>query len=610
MLRFIVACTLLLAPFSGTAQTNAVYVDFGSNPSSAPWNNLSNQHTGSLSGLTDALGQPTNIAIAVTDSFNGVNTNGTLAPNPALNIPASASGDSFYGNPVLFANDVQPTGAVELSNLDTALQYTVKLFASRLAADNRETRYIVAGATTDTLHLNAADNTNNLVTATLAPSPAGTISITTATGPANTNTYGFFYLGALVLEYPSALPPASVELLRPNGGEFWQASKTVEITWQSTTQQASTLLYSTDNGTTWILIDAVPAFQQAYSWVVPPEASTQCLVRVLSDTLHDDSNSPFEISLSTQHCPIVVIGSSTAAGTGATTPDSAWVNRYRNSVYQRDTRYPVTNLAMGGYTTYHLLPTGNPLAAGVGITIDTARNITKALSLNPEAVIINLPSNDAANLFAVADQLHNFRLMQQAAAAQGVQVWVCTTQPRNFTDPNQIAMQLAARDSITAYFGSHSIDFWSPVADASGYIDAQYNSGDGVHLNDAGHRLLEQQVLAKSIPDSLCQSSETGWYPTPAQPNALQLHAWPNPFKDELTVEFYAPMAGKAEIKLRNAPFVVWSRTLAIDSAGLQRLSFDKEAVKAGAAGLYTIEVRLTSGQQTLEQVVPVVRVQ
>lgn len=55
---------------------------------------------------------------------------------------------------------------------------------------------------------------------------------------------------------------------------------------------------------------------------------------------------------------IVVLGSSTAAGTGTTNPDSAWVNRFRNYFVAQDSSFRVINLAVGGYTTYHIMPTG------------------------------------------------------------------------------------------------------------------------------------------------------------------------------------------------------------------------------------------------------------
>ncbi|MGI9175948.1 MAG: SGNH/GDSL hydrolase family protein, partial [Rhodothermales bacterium] len=142
---------------------------------------------------------------------------------------------------------------------------------------------------------------------------------------------------------------------------------------------------------------------------------------------------------------IVVLGSSTAAGTGPSDPDSAWVNRYRRHLQAMGPQYDVVNLAVGGYTTYQLLPTDSAPTDGRPAP-DSAHNITQALSLDPDAILINLPSNDAANGFSVEDQLANYALMLERAEAQNVPIWIATTQPRNLDEAGR-AMQVAMRDS-------------------------------------------------------------------------------------------------------------------------------------------------------------------
>src|SRR6476469_6554639 len=79
---------------------------------------------------------------------------------------------------------------------------------------------------------------------------------------------------------------------------------------------------------------------------------------------------------------LVVLGSSTAAGTGASVPDSAWVNRLqaeyaKNRNDNQDTT--IINLAVGGYVTYKVMPNDYVTPAGKPAA-DTARNVTKALS--------------------------------------------------------------------------------------------------------------------------------------------------------------------------------------------------------------------------------------
>ena len=61
---------------------------------------------------------------------------------------------------------------------------------------------------------------------------------------------------------------------------------------------------------------------------------------------------------------IVVLGSSTAAGSGPTNIANAWVNQFRHYVQSKNASSEVINLAAGYYTTYHLMPSGTTPAAG------------------------------------------------------------------------------------------------------------------------------------------------------------------------------------------------------------------------------------------------------
>lgn len=207
---------------------------------------------------------------------------------------------------------------------------------------------------------------------------------------------------------------------------------------------------------------------------------------------------------------IVVIGSSTAAGVGPTTLDSAWVWRYRSSVEMLHPDYQVTNLAKGGYQTYHLMPndfippSGSPWP-------DTLRNITKALSLDPDAIIINLPSNDASAGVDAATQMQNFRMMVDQAADKEVPVWICTPQPRVFNSA-KVAIQLALLDSVSLGFAGRNLDFWTGFADANGQPISTYDSGDGIHLNDEGHRILFERVANANIPQQALQIDSVPHY--------------------------------------------------------------------------------------------------
>ncbi len=531
--------------------TDTLLIDFGSNLSPLPWNNVTDPTTDRIDDLLTSTGLASGKSVAVYDAFNNINTAGTLSPEPAIGFPPTATGDSFFGNTATFGGQVQPTGGVEFGGLDPAKPHTFIIFASRMASnDNREARYILQGLSQETALLDAANNINRVATATLYPASNGTIRLEAAPGPNNNNTFGFYYLGALKLLYErSAVSPPELALVSPNGGEYWQVGKTPSIVWQSRNVGSLVLEYSTNNGATWTTIDTVQAFRREYPWTVPNAPSSESLVRLRTPQLSVQSARSFEIAADTTTCHIVVLGSSTAEGAGASPSDSAWVNRYRKAIFQKDTRYAVTNLARGGYTTYHILPTGSPIPPNVSISIDPQRNITRALSLQPYAVIINMPSNDAANFFPLADQLANMALIKTTTNAANAEMWVTTSQPRNFGNPAQILLLTQLRDSILSIYGDKAIDFWTGIAAPNGFIQSAFDSGDGIHLNNTGHRLLFERVLAKGIDTLGCDDVNTVVQEA-IKPGQLLVRAFPNPFQRHFTLEFEATSAGQVELQL------------------------------------------------------------
>lgn len=209
------------------------------------------------------------------------------------------------------------------------------------------------------------------------------------------------------------------------------------------------------------------------------------------------------LCLKGQSYHIVVLGSSTAAGTGPSSQDSAWVWRYRRSVQEINSGNLVTNLAVGGTTTYHILPDGSTPPAGRPAP-NPAKNITQAISLGADAIIVNMPSNDAALGFPTVETMENFRVLDSVAASAGIPIWICTTQPRNFSAAKRL-VQVEVKDSVLAQYGSFAIDFWTPFTDSAFGILPQFDSGDGTHLNDPAHAILDSLVQEKQILSTLYQ---------------------------------------------------------------------------------------------------------
>lgn len=204
---------------------------------------------------------------------------------------------------------------------------------------------------------------------------------------------------------------------------------------------------------------------------------------------------------------IVVLGSSTAVGTGATQAENAWVERYRAHLADEFPNFQLFNLAASGFTTYQIQPSDFTPPSTRPVP-NTTHNITFALTFEPDAIIINMPSNDQRGNIPLSEQLDNYARVTELAAEHGALSWVTTTQPRNFELDARRDELMAARDAIQETYGDRSIDFWTPLAEADGRIQPAYDSGDGTHVNDAAHGLLVAQVIAAAIPETLSRAAD------------------------------------------------------------------------------------------------------
>lgn len=215
------------------------------------------------------------------------------------------------------------------------------------------------------------------------------------------------------------------------------------------------------------------------------------------------------LSLSAQK-KVVVLGSSTAAGTGASTFANSWVGKmtsYYNKNVSDGVDTTVVNLSMGGNHTYSIVPSGYTPPSNRPYT-DDSRNITAALAQSPDVIIVNLPTNDAFYAsnstwtgYTIKETMDNFRLVESLARAAHVPVFFATTQPRNLSAEYRDTLR-RTKDSIIASFGvSRTIDFWTDLteSDGSNLMLASVNSGDGIHVNDLGHNFLYTRVINKNI---------------------------------------------------------------------------------------------------------------
>ncbi len=86
--------------------------------------------------------------------------------------------------------------------------------------------------------------------------------------------------------------PPVVSISTPNASSVWIEGTNRTIKWNATDNNliaGSVLYFSSDNGTTWSLIDSISGTTSSYSWTVPNTISTECKVKVISYDFDDNS---------------------------------------------------------------------------------------------------------------------------------------------------------------------------------------------------------------------------------------------------------------------------------------------------------------------------------
>ena len=214
------------------------------------------------------------------------------------------------------------------------------------------------------------------------------------------------------------------------------------------------------------------------------------------------------LSLCGQARILSVIGSSTSAGTGATAPDSAYVGRI--NYYYNNLGIPLTvyNLAVGGYNCYRGLPTSYSTNPPPGFVMHDQpypdNNVTKALTFNPNVVLVNYPTNEYYRAdWLISEIVDCHQKIYDSVVAAGKVCFIATPQPRQdggiYGTPESRQKLHDIRDAIIAQFGNNAIDFWTGIALPDNTMNPIYSAGDNIHLNNAGHKELFKRVRDKNI---------------------------------------------------------------------------------------------------------------
>lgn len=210
---------------------------------------------------------------------------------------------------------------------------------------------------------------------------------------------------------------------------------------------------------------------------------------------------------------IVFLGSSTTNGTGSTDPiNNAFVgrtiNHYNSQGLTNNLTWNFHNRALGGSNVFAAMPTGSPYTV-LEKKPDSLRNITWAIANGADVVIVNFPSNNyyvGSGGFSITEIMYAYRTIFNTAVAAGKKCYITTTQPRTdgtFGNTATRAFLQEIRDSILLQFGQYAIDFYTPLATpGTSNIDPDYNSGDNIHVNNAGHLQLFNRVVAANVFES------------------------------------------------------------------------------------------------------------
>ncbi|RYE14167.1 MAG: SGNH/GDSL hydrolase family protein, partial [Sphingobacteriales bacterium] len=446
------------------------------------WNNITDARPGiRLTNAVTTQNIPSGLGINIInrlDGTYGTSSNGMATGNSTGAVgdyPASATTD------LALIHSSATNGIWRITGLNASKIYTIKFWGSRTNTTAQRTAEIKRADETTWKSYTATSNTNynNAAVFIISGQTAMDFNIRTKSGS------DFSALGVIDISFGQEEDPGPVDPL-PNVAPTANAGNNTSIQ----LPQDSVLLNgcaSTDpEGAVlqfkWTKITGPSSFTIVNDAICQPRirglvAGTYQFELVVTDTgslVAKDTVSitvlpvnqpwpPVYTALCNDPYKIVILGSSTAYGTGATPIDSSWARKLARYVTLQNSQSTVVNLGLPGYNSYHIMPTGTTPPATRPFPVDTTHNITKALSLNPKAIIVNLPSNDIAMGVPVAEVKANFEILFAKADSARVPVWFTTTQPRNNLSPTEKQQQVELKNWILQRFGNKAVDFWTDI---------------------------------------------------------------------------------------------------------------------------------------------------
>jgi len=172
---------------------------------------------------------------------------------------------------------------------------------------------------------------------------------------------------------------------------------------------------------------------------------------------------------------VVVIGSSTAAGVGAT-HGLGWPQQLGRMGYRIDSH------AISGTTIFDALARGCVF-----------RETCLPFGETKPLLIIHFPSNEIASGHSLETTLAAFRQAADWAEKREMPYLFLSIQPRNVDLEKRSLLRALDRQMKLAY-GTLYVSVYDSLATYDGRLKERYTAGDGVHLNDDGHALIAQET--------------------------------------------------------------------------------------------------------------------
>jgi hypothetical protein len=127
-------------------------------------------------------------------------------------------------------------------------------------------------------------------------------------------------------------------------------------------------------------------------------------------------------------------------------------------------------------------------------TSNTISILPEILAHQPSTAILSIGGNDNQFGYPTNQWQSQYLYLVSQLQLAGVAVKHCLPPPRNVVDLTML------KDWINANFSANDIiDLWTPFLQGGHNLNPVYDSGDGVHLNDAGH-LLMGTIISTNLP--------------------------------------------------------------------------------------------------------------